>query len=124
MGRCHCLHRRLVQLGKLVAKAHAHSLVHFIRNQADHWQHQLHAIWRKRLFQPGQAPVLCAPASPKIGLGLWMFSVVLLWDILIAAAIVNMRALSQFSTVLPWLERVSGGVLIVLALVVLASMLG
>lgn len=61
-------------------------------------------------------------SAVKIGYGLWMFSVVVLWDILIAAAIGRKRVLNRFSKMLPWLERVSGGVLILLAVGVLASM--
>jgi len=82
---------------------------------------------KNALFYVSLATVLSASlASPavKMGLGLWMFSVVLLLDILIAATIGNTRARGQFSAILPWLERASGGVLIVLALVVLATMVG
>ena len=80
---------------------------------------------KNALFYVSLATVVSASLSSpgvKMGYGLWMFSVVLLWDILIAVVIGNTRALSQFSTVLPWLERVSGGVLILLAVGVLASM--
>lgn len=57
----------------------------------------------------------------KITYGVWMFSVVLLWDVLVAAAIGNQRVLHRFARVLPWLERVSGGVLILLAVGVIVS---
>ncbi|MBT3065643.1 LysE family translocator [Rhodoferax sp. U11-2br] len=80
---------------------------------------------KNALFYASLATVVGASQSSpalKIGYGLWMFSVVLLWDILIAAAIGNKRVLSQFSKTLPWLERVSGGVLVVLAMGVLATM--
>lgn len=58
----------------------------------------------------------------KITYGVWMFSVVLLWDVLVAAAIGNQRVLHRFARALPWLERVSGGVLILLAVGVIFSM--
>jgi len=80
---------------------------------------------KNALFYASLATMVAAShSSPalKIGYGLWMFSVVLLWDILIAAAIGNKRVLSQFCKTLPWLERVSGGVLVLLAVGVLASM--
>lgn len=80
---------------------------------------------KNALFYVSLATMVSAShSSPtvKIGYGLWMFSVVLLWDILIAAVIGNTRVLSHFSKILPWLERVSGGVLIVLAVGVLAAM--
>ena len=57
----------------------------------------------------------------KITYGVWMFSVVLLWDVLVAAAIGNQRVLHRFGRALPWLERLSGGVLILLALAVIMS---
>ena len=55
----------------------------------------------------------------KLVYGLWMFSAVLLWDVLVAAAIGNLRVRRRFSRALPWLERVSGAVLILLALAVI-----
>lgn len=56
----------------------------------------------------------------KIAYGVWMFSVVLLWDLLIAIFIGNQRVLHSFSQALPWLERISGVILIGLALGVIA----
>ncbi|MDH1574366.1 LysE family translocator [Pseudomonas sp. GD03746] len=47
--------------------------------------------------------------------GAWMFSIVLLWDLLVAAAIGNQRLLRRFSHALPWLERASGVMLMALA---------
>lgn len=61
-------------------------------------------------------------AGWKVFYGAWMFSVVLLWDILVAATIGHPRVLQRFARVLPWLERASGAVLIVLALTVLGAM--
>jgi threonine/homoserine/homoserine lactone efflux protein len=80
---------------------------------------------KNALFYVSLATMVSASQSTpavKIGYGLWMFGVVLLWDILIAAAIGNTRVLSHFLKALPWLERVSGGVLILLAVGVLASL--
>ncbi|MBK1682367.1 LysE family translocator [Rhodoferax fermentans] len=80
---------------------------------------------KNALFYASLATVVGASQSSpavKIGYGLWMFCVVLLWDILVAAVIGNKRVLSQFSKALPWLERVSGGVLVMLAVGVLVAM--
>lgn len=57
----------------------------------------------------------------KIIYSVWMFSVVLLWDVSVAAVIGNTAALNRFSQALPWLERISGVVLILIAAVVVAS---
>ncbi|UDQ82604.1 LysE family translocator [Erwinia rhapontici] len=52
----------------------------------------------------------------KFFYGVWMFSIVLLWDLLIAIFIGNRLVLQSFSQLLPWLERISGVMLIGLAL--------
>jgi threonine/homoserine/homoserine lactone efflux protein len=59
----------------------------------------------------------------KLFYGLWMFSVVLAWDVLVAVAIGNLRVRRRFSRSLPWLERVSGIVLVALALGVILHLL-
>ncbi len=55
----------------------------------------------------------------KLFYGVWMFAVVLGWDVLVALAIGNLRVRRRFARALPWLERVSGAVLVLLALGVL-----
>lgn len=60
-------------------------------------------------------------AGWKWAYGAWMFSIVLLWDVLVAAAIGNHRVLNRFSRMLPWLERTSGAMLLLLAAMVLAT---
>jgi len=59
-------------------------------------------------------------AGLKVVYGVWMFSVVLLWDMLVAIFIGNRVVLRSFSNVLPALERISGVILIGLALSVIA----
>lgn len=59
-------------------------------------------------------------AGLKVVYGVWMFSVVLLWDMLVAIFIGNRAVLRSFSNVLPALERISGVILIGLALSVIA----
>lgn len=51
----------------------------------------------------------------KMFCGLWMFMVVLLWDLLIAAMIGNRLFHQHFARLLPWIERGSGVVLFVMA---------
>ncbi|KAF0856003.1 MULTISPECIES: LysE family translocator [Pantoea] len=60
-----------------------------------------------------------AMVNVKVVYGIWMFSVVLLWDLLVAAFIGNRLVLQHFSRLLPWLERISGMMLIGLALSVI-----
>ncbi len=52
----------------------------------------------------------------KIVYGTWMFSIVLLWDLLVIVMIGNQAVLRRFARALPWLERSAGVVLIVLAM--------
>lgn len=59
----------------------------------------------------------------KLFYGAWMFAVVLAWDLLIAMVIGNPQVRRQFSRSLPWLERVSGALLIALALGVILHLL-
>ncbi|MGE8467502.1 LysE family translocator [Pseudomonas putida] len=51
----------------------------------------------------------------KVAYASWMFSIVLLWDLLVAVAIGNQRVLQRFARTLPWLERASGVMLMLLA---------
>ena len=60
--------------------------------------------------------VASASAGWKTAYALWMFSIVLLWDLLVAVAIGNQRVLRRFARSLPWLERASGLMLVALAL--------
>lgn len=62
-------------------------------------------------------------AGWKLFYGVWMFAVVLGWDLLVALAIGNGRLLQRFQRALPMLERASGLVLIALALGMLGVLL-
>ncbi|MDQ7989398.1 MAG: LysE family transporter [Candidatus Dactylopiibacterium sp.] len=64
-----------------------------------------------------------ASAGWKLVYGLWMFCTVLLWDLLVALLIGNRFVLGAFANALPWLERLSGALLILLALGVPAYLL-
>lgn len=76
---------------------------------------------KNALFYVSLAAMLTGPhatAGWKTIYGTWMFSIVLLWDLLVAIMIGNQAVLRRFGQALPWLERVSGAVLILLALIV------
>jgi threonine/homoserine/homoserine lactone efflux protein len=76
------------------------------------------------LFYASLAAMLeASSAGSRLWYGLWMFSVVLGWDVLVAVLIGNPVVLGRFARGLPWLERLSGGVLILLALGVLLSLI-
>ncbi|MNO53721.1 Threonine efflux protein [compost metagenome] len=63
--------------------------------------------------------VASSSAAWKTAYAVWMFAIVLLWDLLVAVAIGNQRLLRRFSRALPWLERASGVMLMVLAIALL-----
>lgn len=62
-----------------------------------------------------------ASTGAKAFYGLWMFGVVLLWDLLVAAWIGHPAVLQRFGRALPWLERLAGAMLVLLALVVVLA---
>lgn len=78
---------------------------------------------KNALFYASLAALVTGPHAGtgwKLVYGAWMFSAVLLWDLLVAILIGNPRVLGRFSALLPWLERLSGALLILVALGVLA----
>lgn len=81
---------------------------------------------KNALFYASLAAMLTGPHASvgwKTLYGTWMFSIVLLWDLLIAVLIGNPAVLRRFARALPWLERISGVVLILLALGVITALL-
>lgn len=81
---------------------------------------------KNALFYASLAAMLTGPhasAGWKSFYGAWMFSVVLLWDVLIAILIGNPAVLRLFARALSWLECVSGVVLILLAVGVVTVLL-
>ncbi len=72
---------------------------------------------KNALFYVSLASMLGAQSSAgwKLFYGVWMFAVVLGWDLLVAMAIGNGRLLRNFQRALPLLEQLSGLVLIALA---------
>ena len=80
---------------------------------------------KNALFYASLAAMLSGPyasAGWKLVYGLWMFCVVLVWDLLIAVLIGNQRVLRRFNRALPWLERGSGALLVLLAAGVLGKL--
>lgn len=80
---------------------------------------------KNALFYASLAAMLSGPyasAGWKLVYGLWMFAVVLVWDLLIAVLIGNQRVLRRFNRALPWLERGSGVLLVLLAAGVLGKL--
>ncbi|WDY60415.1 LysE family translocator [Pseudomonas sp. PSKL.D1] len=67
--------------------------------------------------------VASSSAAWKWACGAWMFSIVMLWDLLVAVAIGHPRLLRRFSRVLPWLERATGVMLMALAVALLVHLL-
>ncbi|MFK3724553.1 LysE family translocator [Pseudomonas monteilii] len=47
--------------------------------------------------------------------GSWMFTAVLVWDLVVALTMGHRRVLARFTDALPWLERASGAMLLLLA---------
>lgn len=80
---------------------------------------------KNALFYVSLAAMLSGPQhgpAMKAALGAWMVSVVLLWDGLVAILIGNQAVLRRFARALPWLEKISGVLLILLALGILFAL--
>lgn len=74
---------------------------------------------KNALFYASLAAMLTPPhtsAGWKVLYGTWMFAIVLLWDVAVALLIGNRAVLTRFTRALPWLERITGVALILLAL--------
>jgi len=81
---------------------------------------------KNALFYASLAAMLTGPhasAGWKTAYGIWMFGIVLSWDVLVAVAIGNRSVLRRFERALPLLERMSGIALVLLASGVIAAML-
>lgn len=78
---------------------------------------------KNALFYVSLAAMVASTSdSWKIIYGSWMFSVVFFWDLLVAVAIGNKTVTRRFTQALPWLERISGAILILLAVMVMARL--
>lgn len=82
---------------------------------------------KNALFYASLAAMLTgshASAAWKTVYGAWMFGIVLLWDLLVAILIGNPMVLRRFARVSAWLERLSGIMLIAIALGVIGALWG
>ncbi|MDH0301848.1 MULTISPECIES: LysE family translocator [unclassified Pseudomonas] len=71
---------------------------------------------KNALFYASLASMVASiDAMLKLAYGTWMFAIVLAWDLLVALMIGNRQVLRRFAHVLPWLERASGLMLVLLA---------
>ncbi|MCU7238793.1 MULTISPECIES: LysE family translocator [Pseudomonas] len=71
---------------------------------------------KNALFYASLASMIASSgALAKLAYGTWMCGIVLAWDLLVAVAIGNQQVLRRFAHALPWLERASGVMLILLA---------
>lgn len=79
---------------------------------------------KNALFYASLVAVLGPARWPgrDLAYGAWMFAVVLLWDLLVAALIGHRAVLRRFVAALPWLERLTGLVLLAMAALVAAML--
>lgn len=115
--------------------------VAFIRSKArfdpDQDPHAAQTTWAKN-FGLGIASGLLNPknalfylslaaaltgASPftLVAYGTWMFTIVLIWDVFVAIALGSKRALARLGRIVPWLTKISGGLLIVFGIAMITS---
>jgi threonine/homoserine/homoserine lactone efflux protein len=80
---------------------------------------------KNALFYASLVAVLGPVRSPgrDLAYGVWMFAIVLLWDLLVAGLIGHRAVLRRFVAALPWLERLTGAVLLLMAGLVVAMLL-
>lgn len=75
------------------------------------------------LFYASLASALAGATTLRLaGYGIWMVTVVLLWDLLVAALLGNTAAIAALARALPWLSRIAGIFLIVFGLALIAGL--
>src|SRR5690606_35425169 len=68
---------------------------------------------KNALFYVSLAAAVRAAAPLTLVLyGIWMFCVVLVWDVFVAVGLGSRRAMAHLDRVLPWLTRLSGGFIV------------
>ncbi|MEU3273108.1 LysE family translocator [Saccharomonospora sp. NPDC006951] len=68
---------------------------------------------KNALFYVSIAAAVSATALERVLYGIWMFTIVLVWDVFVAVVIGSKRALARMSRILPCLTTIAGGVLVV-----------
>jgi threonine/homoserine/homoserine lactone efflux protein len=58
------------------------------------------------------AAISGSPPAVLAGYGVWMFTVVLVWDVGVAIALGSTRAMAGMQRVLPWVTKIAGGFLL------------
>ncbi|MDN6758271.1 MAG: LysE family translocator [Yaniella sp.] len=77
---------------------------------------------KNALFYLSLAAALAgAPPVTLIAYGVWMFMIVLVWDIFVAIAFGSRRALTRLGPVVPWLTKIAGGFLTVVGVSMIGS---
>jgi threonine/homoserine/homoserine lactone efflux protein len=69
------------------------------------------------------AAISASPPAVLAGYGVWMFSVVLLWDVLVAVLLGSTRALGGMQRALPWVTKIAGGFLLLFGAGMIARVL-
>lgn len=59
------------------------------------------------------AAISTSPPAVLVGYGVWMFSVVLGWDVLLATLLGSTRAIAGMQRALPWVTKIAGGFLLI-----------
>lgn len=68
---------------------------------------------KNALFYLSLASVLAgAPPLTLVAYGVWMFSILLIWDVFVAIALGSKRVLTRFGRLVPWLAKIAGVFLI------------
>lgn len=79
---------------------------------------------KNALFYVSLAAIVSSASPVSLALyGAWMFSVVLLWDLLLAVTLGSKRTLRRFFRYLPWLTKAAGGFLLLLGLGMIATLI-
>lgn len=79
---------------------------------------------KNALFYVSLAAIVSGAGSVPVAFyGVWMFSVVLLWDLMIAVMLGSERTLTRFSRYLPVLTKSAGGFLVLLGLGMIVTLI-
>lgn len=77
---------------------------------------------KNALFYLSLASVLAgAPALTLVTYGVWMFSIVVVWDVFVAIALGSKRALTRMGSIVPWLTKTAGAFLVVFGVGMIAA---
>ncbi|WP_309103037.1 LysE family translocator [Microbacterium sp.] len=70
---------------------------------------------KNALFYVSLATVVSESGPAElVAYGIWMFSIVLVWDLFIAVALGSRRAVTAATRIVPWVTKIAGGFLILM----------